>query len=90
MAGIIELDWNGSHGHVSFADKYTLLYTKPSLGFAFDVLHYAKGDLVYPSGFRLTSPSGGMELLTPEQVQEVETYCEENASTTWANLCSLP
>ncbi|CAH8185631.1 hypothetical protein [Vibrio aestuarianus] len=85
---IISLDWNGSHGQVSYQDKYTLLWNKPKLSFEFVIIHYVKGDEVYPNGFK-TGEDGQPIALTLGEVQEVETYCQLEAKTTWADLCSI-
>ncbi|CAM2805510.1 hypothetical protein VIOR103205_03905 [Vibrio ordalii] len=85
---IISLDWNGSHGQVSYHDKYTLLWNKPKLSFEFVIIHYVKGDEVYPNGFKTIDPNGQPIELSLEEVQEVEAYCQREAKTTWANLCN--
>ncbi|EGQ9108372.1 TPA: hypothetical protein I6172_000328 [Vibrio cholerae] len=86
---IISLDWNGSHGQVSYHDKYTLLWNKPKLSFEFAIIHYVKGDEVYPKGFKTIDTNGQPIELSLEEVQEVEAYCQREAKTTWADLCSI-
>ncbi|BCI78069.1 hypothetical protein [Vibrio cholerae] len=86
---IISLDWNGSHGQVSYHDKYTLLWNKPKLSFAFVIIHYVKGDEQYPLGFKTIDPNGQPVELSLEEIQEVEAYCQDNATTPWADLCSI-
>ncbi|EJL6323904.1 hypothetical protein NMS85_001649 [Vibrio cholerae] len=86
---IISLDWNGSHGQVSYHDKYTLLWNKPNLSFEFVIIHYVKGDEQYPLGFKTIDPNGQPVELSLEEIQEVEAYCQDNATTPWADLCSI-
>ncbi|HGS5751922.1 TPA: hypothetical protein ACMDWV_001730 [Vibrio cholerae] len=89
---IINLNWNGSHGSVAYHDKYTLLWNKPKLSFEFVIIHYVKGDEQYPKGFKTISNSDteGFPIeLTPEEIQEVEAYCQDNATTPWADVCSI-
>lgn len=86
---IIRLDWNGSHGSVAYHDKYTLLWNKPKLSFKYIILHYAKGDEVYPKGFKTIDLKGQPVELSLEEIQEVEAYCQDNATTPWADLCSI-
>ncbi|ENJ8202336.1 hypothetical protein AB2M45_002168 [Vibrio cholerae] len=86
---IVSIDWNGSHGQVSYHDKYTLLWNKPKLSFDFVIIHYVKGDEVYPKGFKTIDTNGQPVELSLEEVQEVEAYCQDNATTPWADLCSI-
>ncbi|EGR0940009.1 hypothetical protein EGX57_01725 [Vibrio cholerae] len=86
---IVSIDWNGSHGQVSYHDKYTLLWNKPKLSFEFVIIHYVKSDEVYPNGFKTIDPNGQPIELSPEEIQEVEAYCQDNATTPWADLCSI-
>ncbi|WP_336935273.1 hypothetical protein [Vibrio cholerae] len=86
---IVSIDWNGSHGQVSYHEKYTLLWNKPKLSFEFVIIHYVKGDEVYPKGFKTIDPNGQPIELRPEEIQEVEAYCQDNATTPWADLCSF-
>ncbi|EGR0261617.1 hypothetical protein FMH13_01245 [Vibrio cholerae] len=89
---IVSIDWNGSHGQVSYHDKYTLLWNKPKLSFQFVIIHYVKGDEQYLKGFKTISNSDteGFPIeLTPEEIQEVEAYCQDNATTPWADVCSI-
>ncbi|HAS3637503.1 hypothetical protein [Vibrio cholerae] len=86
---IISLDWNGSHGQVSYHDKYTLLWNKPKLSFEFAIIHYVKGDEVYPNGFKTIDTNGQPVELSLEEIQEIEAYCQDNATTPWADLCSI-
>lgn len=86
---IVSIDWNGSHGQVSYHERYTLLWNKPKLSFEFVIIHYVKGDEVYPKGFKTIDPNGQPIELSPEEIQEVEAYCQDNANTPWADLCSI-
>ncbi|EGR4368976.1 hypothetical protein DDM82_09390 [Vibrio cholerae] len=86
---IVSIDWNGSHGQVSYHDKYTLLWNKPNLSFEFVIIHYVKGDEQYPLGFKTIDPNGQPVELSLEEIQEVEAYCQDNATTPWADLCSI-
>lgn len=86
---ILSIDWNGSHGQVSYHDKYPLLWNKPKLSFEFVVIHYFKGDKVYPKGFKTIDPNGQLIELSLEEVQEVGAYCQANATSSWADLCSI-
>ncbi|WP_114730085.1 hypothetical protein [Vibrio cholerae] len=86
---IVSIDWNGSHGSVAYHDKYTLLWNKPKLSFEFVIIHYVKGDEVYPKGFKTIDTNGQPTELSPEEIQEVEAYCQDNATTPWADLCSI-
>ncbi|EOX4282318.1 hypothetical protein ACPF4P_001527 [Vibrio cholerae] len=86
---IVSIDWNGSHGQVSYHDKYTLLWNKPNLSFEFVIIHYVKGDEVYPNGFKTIDTNGQPVELSLEEIQEVEAYCQDNANTPWADLCSI-
>lgn len=86
---IVSIDWNGSHGQVSYHDKYTLLWNKPKLSFEFVIIHYVKGDEVYPNGFKTIDTNRQPVELSLEEVQEVEAYCQDNATTPWADLCSI-
>ncbi|EGQ8187193.1 hypothetical protein NMR30_000351 [Vibrio cholerae] len=86
---IVSIDWNGSHGQVSYHDKYTLLWNKPNLSFEFVIIHYVKGDEVYPNGFKTIDTNGQPVELSLEEVQEIEAYCQDNATTPWADLCSI-
>ncbi|HGE5936479.1 TPA: hypothetical protein ACGGR5_002656 [Vibrio cholerae] len=86
---IVSIDWNGSHGQVSYHDKYTLLWNKPNLSFEFVIIHYVKGDEVYPNGFKTIDTNGQPVELSLEEIQEVEAYCQDNATTPWADLCSI-